>query len=507
MGVQVGWPKSHPFAPYSISSSQKLGSTVCLYPFTRLKINDGAVARRLTLSKGCAIIRACCAKLDQFSDDGFFPRLDDHDDYCDDDHKNSVSKIFENSRYNEDDDDSSNMGFSASFSSSKLDSLRPSWLEIWPEPPNWPGRDEIIQASIERKAVRFDIPVSLRMIKRKQQWEEGVTKGEDSVYCSVKKAFSSMVFIIRELQSYSLQIKEILYCEDLQGILSRVHRELHASFVWLFQQVFSKTPTLMVYLMILLANFTVYSLMDDTENAETSIPPTSSMITETFSVTERENQPQPNFQSLIFLKTSSVTSPNEVVKTSISTRPLPMTLCSNVVADEYGSGELTHMEEVNLWNSVVEEASRMAAESGAEALDHETIQRMVSPVGVELEADDYIEYFRTDLLYQIRISEDPNNPLLLCNYGQFLRLFARDQDRAEECFKRAVEVEPEDGEALNQYANFLWMVRKDLWGAEERFLQAMAAEPGNPYRVSNYATFLWNTGGGDTCFPLQPSQL
>ena len=429
MGVQVGWPKSHPFAPYSISSSQKLGSTVCLYPFTRLKINDGAVARRLTLSKGCAIIRACCAKLDQFSDDGFFPRLDDHDDYRDNDHKNAVSKIFENSRYNEDDDGSSNMGFSASFSFSKLDSLRPSWLEIWPEPPNWAGRDEIIQASIERKAVRFDIPVSLRMIKRKQQWEEGVTKGEDSVYCSVKKAFSSMVFIIRELQSYSLQIKEILYCEDLQGILSRVHRELHASFVWLFQQVFSKTPTLMVYLMILLANFTVYSLMDDTENAETSIPPTSCMITETFSVTERENQPQPNFESLIFLKTSSVTSPNEVVKTSISTRPLPMTLCSNVVADEYGSEELTHMEEVNLWNSVVEEASRMAAESGAEALDHETIQRMVSPVGVELEADDYIEYFRTDLLYQIRISEDPNNPLLFCNYGQFLRLFARDQDR------------------------------------------------------------------------------
>lgn len=80
-------------------------------------------------------------------------------------------------------------------------------------------------------------------------------------------------------------------------------------------------------------------------------------------------------------------------------------------------------------------------------------------------------------------------------------------NRAEECFKRAVEVEPEDGEALNQYANFLWMVRKDLWGAEERFLQAMAAEPGNPYHVSNYATFLWNTGGGDTCFPLQPSQL
>ncbi|KAB2599580.1 hypothetical protein D8674_009851 [Pyrus ussuriensis x Pyrus communis] len=47
-----------------------------------------------------------------------------------------------------------------------------------------------------------------------------------------------MVFIIRELHSYTLQMREILFFEDLQGILSRVHKEMQASFVWLFQQVF-----------------------------------------------------------------------------------------------------------------------------------------------------------------------------------------------------------------------------------------------------------------------------
>ncbi|KAB2606150.1 hypothetical protein D8674_008019 [Pyrus ussuriensis x Pyrus communis] len=47
-----------------------------------------------------------------------------------------------------------------------------------------------------------------------------------------------MVFIIRELHSYTLQMREILFFEDLQGILSRVQKEMQASFVWLFQQVF-----------------------------------------------------------------------------------------------------------------------------------------------------------------------------------------------------------------------------------------------------------------------------
>ncbi|KAE8124930.1 hypothetical protein FH972_019769 [Carpinus fangiana] len=83
------------------------------------------------------------------------------------------------------------------------------------------------------------------------QWQEGFREVGESAYCSVKKAFSSMVFIIRELQSYTLHIREFLFYEDLQGILARVQKEVHASFVWLFQQVFSHTPTLMLYVMIL----------------------------------------------------------------------------------------------------------------------------------------------------------------------------------------------------------------------------------------------------------------
>ncbi|KAF5791721.1 hypothetical protein HanRHA438_Chr09g0409701 [Helianthus annuus] len=61
----------------------------------------------------------------------------------------------------------------------------------------WQG--DMIPASIERKANSVDLPFSLRIIKRKKQC---IKEAGESTYCSVKKAFSSMVFIIRELQSY-----------------------------------------------------------------------------------------------------------------------------------------------------------------------------------------------------------------------------------------------------------------------------------------------------------------
>jgi len=75
-------------------------------------------------------------------------------------------------------------------------------------------------------------------------------------------------------------------------------------------------------------------------------------------------------------------------------------------------------------------------------------------------------------------------------------------NRAEDYFKRAAGVEPHDAEAYSKYATFLWRVKKDLWAAEETFLEAISADPSNSYYAANYAHFLWNTGGEDTCFPL-----
>lgn len=392
------------------------------------------------------------------------------------------------------------------------------------EQPDWPERDEIIPANIEWKANSVDLPFSLRIIKRKKQWQDGVREAGESAYCSVKKAFSNMVFIIRELQSYTMQMREMLYYEDLRGILVRVQKEMHASFVWLFQQVFSHTPTLMVYVMILLANYSVHSMASSAAIAATPPP-----LTETLSTLEESHVNQ-KFDSSV-IKTFSVSS-SSGKSTSIgggnggggnykpiasgndgdgrfdgrmSSNGVSSIGNSRVSEEESVSGQESTEEELQIWNSVVDEASKMQAKMRDEALDHETMERFVSPIHAIIEADDYADYYRTEFMYQMGISQEPQNTLLLANYAQFLFLVAQDYDRAEEYFKKAAEVEPKDAEALSKYANFLWQGKKDLWAAEETFNQAIAAEPSNTFYAANYAHFLWNTGGEDTCFPLDSS--
>ncbi|XP_050237112.1 uncharacterized protein LOC126686874 [Mercurialis annua] len=405
-----------------------------------------------------------------------------------------------------------------------LDSVEPLWLEIQQEPPDWCERD-VIPSSIERKANSVELPLSLRMIKRKLQWQEGFREAGESAYCSVRKAFSSMVFIISELHSYTLQMRELLFTEDLQGVLVRVQKEMHASFVWLFQQVFSHTPTLMVYVMILLANFTVYSMGSNFAIAASPPPAAYAATTETMYVQEIQDQHNQKFDSSS-VKSLSISSSGGK-STSVGgnnggggkVRPIGSGTDggdsfdrsnqfrivpdgASQLSSPVTSGEVTREEELSLWNSIVDEARKMQDPS----LDHESMQRLVSPIKANVEADDYSDYLRTELLYQTGLSHDSNNPLLLTNYAQFLCLVAQDYDRAEEYFKRAIAVEPADAEAYSKYANFLWRVRNDLWAAEETFLEAINADPSNTYYAGNYAHFLWNTGGEDTCFPINSQE-
>ncbi|KAK9724163.1 hypothetical protein RND81_05G053100 [Saponaria officinalis] len=81
------------------------------------------------------------------------------------------------------------------------------------------------------RAKGIDLLISLRMIKRKKnQLKESLKVAGETAYCSMKKAFSSMVFMIRELHSQSLQMREQLFYEDLQGILVRVQSEMHGDY-------------------------------------------------------------------------------------------------------------------------------------------------------------------------------------------------------------------------------------------------------------------------------------
>lgn len=556
MGVKVAptcfhW--SQPSVPHSPSSSQTLASAISSPSSKRRGFSSGDrilvcryLGRSAFLGNSCfklrrtgsweqqqklrprSIRRVCSATLDSFSDEEFSKKIeelalrfqlsDDDDEQADEAENRPDTSTRE------------------SYNIRNGDAVLLENQSFHPlEPPDWPEREEIIPASIERKANSVELPLSLRIIKRKKQWEEGFREVGESAYCSVKKAFSSMVFIIRELQSYTLQMRELLFYEDLQGILVRVQKELHASFVWLFQQVFSHTPTLMVYVMILLANYSVHSMANNTALAATPHPLLCAASTESVSEVGDQSHGKSKFDSS-FIKSFSVSSSSgkttsiggsnggggkhravasgtdgdgrfdrmssDYHRTIVPDGVSSVGNLSRTSEEVSVSGQVTRDEEMRLWNSMVEEASKMQSASRDEALDHETVQRFVSPVNAKIESDDYADYFRTELLYQAGLAQEPNNPLLLANYAQFLYLVIRDYDRAEEFFKRAAKVEPKDAEALNKYASFLWQVRKDLWAAEETYLEAISAEPSNSYYAANYAHFLWSTGGEDTCFPL-----
>jgi tetratricopeptide (TPR) repeat protein len=173
----------------------------------------------------------------------------------------------------------------------------------------------------------------------------------------------------------------------------------------------------------------------------------------------------------------------------------------STVARDEDVMSVSEEDEEDVWNNMVGEARQMQASFGDESLvDPDILKWMVNPMTVQLERDDYIDYTRTDLDYQLAVQMDPQNSLLLANFAHFLQVVLRDHKRAEYFYKKAIACVPADGEAFSKYANFLWLVKNDTEAAEENFLEALIADSGNSYIAASYAHFLWNTGGTDTCF-------
>ncbi|TKW26998.1 hypothetical protein SEVIR_3G228200v4 [Setaria viridis] len=386
-------------------------------------------------------------------------------------------------------------------------------------------------ASVERSASSVGLPLSLRMLKRKKKqqqqrqvvarqsrWDEGLlgSAGE-----SVGRAFSSMVLIVRELQSFALQqMRDALLCDDLQGVLARVQGEMHASFVWLFQHIFAGTPALMLSLMLLLANFTVHSMGHSVAAAAATIPPAPPAVAAAAAVVDnqRAEPSRPRFDK-VSVKTFSVGRTASVGGNSGGGGKAPpvagatgdgwsdesLYRLSRVAPQQpstpagAGLGEAapdaSDEDEQAIWEMMVTEASKMQASARAEELsDPDVLGSLVAPVEAELETEDQAEHVRTRQRYEQAVADEPNNSLILANFAQFLYLVQNDHDRAEHYFELAVRAEPADAEALSRYATFLWKARDNLAGAEDTYQEAIAADPGNAHHAAAYAHFLWNTG-------------
>ncbi|XP_020599457.1 uncharacterized protein LOC110038877 [Phalaenopsis equestris] len=440
-------------------------------------------------------------------------------DGMDDDDDEFVKMEADQCRMNQNEELSNRGGDSEPSFSPASDPVCPSLLSITSEARSAGPKPEMEGDGFEPNKVEpirnncFHLPLSLRILKQKKKQGESADV-LDSAYSSVKKAFSSMVFIVRELQSHTIRMREALFFSSnlqIQGILARVHDEIHASFVWLFQRIFSTTPTLMVYLMLLLANFTIFSITDYPANAE---PPTQSVST----AIEESGNPSTRLDSSAVKsfsvgrsasvggsggggggkKAQAIAGADDDGQWNRSSTSLHNGSCE-VVSTASAKGQ----DDEKAWKGILEEVERIQASGRHEVLtDRETLRLFASPVRVDLEPEDLSAYAATEFSYRRALAEGLDDPLILSNFAQFLFVVLRDHDRAEEYFKRAAAAVPADPEALSRYANFLWLARKDLGAAEETFLEAIEADPGNSYHSANYAHFLWNTGGEETCYPL-----
>uniref|UniRef100_A0A1J3GH77 TmcB/TmcC TPR repeats domain-containing protein n=1 Tax=Noccaea caerulescens TaxID=107243 RepID=A0A1J3GH77_NOCCA len=93
--------------------------------------------------------------------------------------------------------------------------------------------------------------------------------------------------------------------------------------------------------------------------------------------------------------------------------------------------------------------------------------------------------------YREMLKSNPNNSLLLMNYGKFLYEVEKDSEKAEEYYGRAILENPGDGEALSMYGKLIWETKRDEERAQGYFDQAVHASPDDCMVLGSYAHFMW----------------
>ncbi len=110
---------------------------------------------------------------------------------------------------------------------------------------------------------------------------------------------------------------------------------------------------------------------------------------------------------------------------------------------------------------------------------------------VVLEADKYEKNDpeRADIIYQEGLKRFPDSKELLGTYALFFHI-QKDYDKAEEYYKKALEIDPKYVNVLCNYASFLGEIRKDYDKAEEYYKKALGLDPKYVNVLGNYALFL-----------------
>ena len=102
---------------------------------------------------------------------------------------------------------------------------------------------------------------------------------------------------------------------------------------------------------------------------------------------------------------------------------------------------------------------------------------------------------RAEEMYNRAIEIDPTNADNLSNYALFLKDIRGNRDQAEKMYELAIAADPNHARSLGNYALFLETVRYNSRRAEDMYERAITAGPANADNLSNYANFLTTVRG------------
>lgn len=386
-----------------------------------------------------------------------------------------------------------------------------------------------------------DLPLSLRMLKRKQQehGKSSVVSGLSEVGNSLLNAFSSVISMMKTLQSHTLHIRRQYFEQEIEGLLNQVQREMHVSLLWLFQQVFSCTPELMVLVMVLLADFTAFSMVNNMPLLPISLyTPPVSIVSSLSNNTEVDEGFRDFFNNMSFQSSPSIADKadsfhnsnggwvgnggrgfnrmagdgdedSDPFKNMVNLNKAAYSVDDNLPTEfssptpSMASHDISTTQiglSLGDYSFSVEESdvSAMAAALAFEELsmgvddmsNNETPLLVLSDEGLDVNG-----------VHTAEVEEIATNHLVLDQ--QTMRSLvapftARIEDDNYSCYDRtdltyqeAISNDTNNSLLLANYAQFLFLVRKDHDRAEELFRKAMLCDPFDCEATSRFASFLW----------------
>ncbi|KAH7285130.1 hypothetical protein KP509_33G014900 [Ceratopteris richardii] len=383
-----------------------------------------------------------------------------------------------------------------------------------------------------------NLPLSLRMLKKKQQdfGRSSLMSGIPEVGNSLHNAFSSVVSMMKTLQTHTLQIRQHFFRQEIEGLINQVQREMHVSLLWLFEQIFACTPELMVLLMILLADFTAFSVANNLHGLPaSSYTPSVSIISSISKCTVNHEgfgglltvppYPCPSISDkadyvhyggsfgnggkgayLIAGDAGGYPDDPSRPSTGVNKAPCPMddklsadlpSITNSVASTEISTSHIglpSHeYTDDNYSSHLSATAAALAFQELSTADDHSDSKPCCpnSNKGeleiAEMTAQGRVVWDSNDLVLDQMIARSLVAPFTTKleddNYTCY--------DRTDLAYQYAIGNDSNNSLLLANYAQFLFLVRKDHDRAEKLFYKAVSCDPLDSEAISHLARFLW----------------